>query len=310
MTEAEFAAPPPAPSEAKVRRVVQRVVFPTDDLDVVPLYAETRMDRGAAELTADMLTSSLGKSKARLTSSATTANAVVGRGPGHDPVRGGRARPPGRGDPAPPQRGHRQRPPGLLRHLLQRVPGQLLAPVDQGRIGLAAHQAGRAGHDHDLPVGGQGPQPPGRDHPGAHRRAGDHRAHADADAVHRRRLVLVRHRGRAERHHADRGRVGGAGRRRPRRGRSAWRSPSWAHPTICSTSSARSARPPRCSTYSIRSTWPTRARRRSGTTRTSPTRPRSSATGSRSSSRATWAAPAASPAAWTRRSGLARASTS
>ena len=78
MTEAEFAAPPPAASEAKVRRVVQRVVFPADDLDVVPLYAETRMDRGAAELTADMLTSSLGKSKARLTSSATTANAVVG----------------------------------------------------------------------------------------------------------------------------------------------------------------------------------------------------------------------------------------
>ena len=78
MTEAKFAAPPSAASEAKVRRVVQRVVFPTDDLDVVPLYAETRMDRGAAELTADMLTSSLGKSKARLTSSATTANAVVG----------------------------------------------------------------------------------------------------------------------------------------------------------------------------------------------------------------------------------------
>ncbi len=78
MTEAQFAATPPAASEAQVRRVVQRVVFPGDDLDVVPLYAETRMDRGAAELTADMLTSSLGKGKARLTSSATTANAIVG----------------------------------------------------------------------------------------------------------------------------------------------------------------------------------------------------------------------------------------
>jgi galactofuranosylgalactofuranosylrhamnosyl-N-acetylglucosaminyl-diphospho-decaprenol beta-1,5/1,6-galactofuranosyltransferase len=90
MTEAEFAATPAA-GEANVRRVVQRVVFPTDDLDVVPLYAETRMDRGAAELTADMLTGSLGKSKARLTSSATTANAVVGEA--QDAIRFGVAAP-------------------------------------------------------------------------------------------------------------------------------------------------------------------------------------------------------------------------
>ena len=35
-------------------RVVQRVVFPGDDLDVVPLYVETNPDRGAAELAAEL----------------------------------------------------------------------------------------------------------------------------------------------------------------------------------------------------------------------------------------------------------------
>ena len=34
--------------------MLQRVVFPGDDLDVVPLYVETKMDRGAAELAAEM----------------------------------------------------------------------------------------------------------------------------------------------------------------------------------------------------------------------------------------------------------------
>jgi galactofuranosylgalactofuranosylrhamnosyl-N-acetylglucosaminyl-diphospho-decaprenol beta-1,5/1,6-galactofuranosyltransferase len=78
MTEAQFAAAPPAASETKVRRVVQRVVFPGDDLDVVPLYAETRMDRGAAELAAEMLTTQLTGKKAAIQSSASTANAVAG----------------------------------------------------------------------------------------------------------------------------------------------------------------------------------------------------------------------------------------
>src|SRR5215470_16106109 len=35
-------------------RVVQRVVFPADDLDVIPLYVETNPDRGAAELAAEL----------------------------------------------------------------------------------------------------------------------------------------------------------------------------------------------------------------------------------------------------------------
>ena len=40
-------------------RVVQRVVFPGDDLDVVPLYVETNPDRGAAELAAELTTEEL-----------------------------------------------------------------------------------------------------------------------------------------------------------------------------------------------------------------------------------------------------------
>jgi galactofuranosylgalactofuranosylrhamnosyl-N-acetylglucosaminyl-diphospho-decaprenol beta-1,5/1,6-galactofuranosyltransferase len=42
-------------------RVLQRVVFPGGDLDVVPLYVETNTDRGAAELASEVLTESLGK---------------------------------------------------------------------------------------------------------------------------------------------------------------------------------------------------------------------------------------------------------
>ncbi|HKR70237.1 MAG TPA: glycosyltransferase [Streptosporangiaceae bacterium] len=43
------------------RRVLQRVVFPSGDLDVVPLYVETNTDRGAAELASEILTESLGE---------------------------------------------------------------------------------------------------------------------------------------------------------------------------------------------------------------------------------------------------------
>ena len=39
-----------ASDAGKTVRTLQRVVFPGDDLDVVPLYVETQMDRGAAEL--------------------------------------------------------------------------------------------------------------------------------------------------------------------------------------------------------------------------------------------------------------------
>src|ERR1700729_2771194 len=43
-------------------RVLQRVVFPGEDLDVVPLYVETNPERGAAELAAELLAESLGES--------------------------------------------------------------------------------------------------------------------------------------------------------------------------------------------------------------------------------------------------------
>src|SRR6478752_1135275 len=40
-------------------RVLQRVVFPGDDLDVIPLYVETNPERGAAELAAELATEAL-----------------------------------------------------------------------------------------------------------------------------------------------------------------------------------------------------------------------------------------------------------
>jgi hypothetical protein len=46
---------------ARGLRVLQRVVFPGDDLDVVPLYVETDPDRGAGELAAELLAESLGE---------------------------------------------------------------------------------------------------------------------------------------------------------------------------------------------------------------------------------------------------------
>jgi galactofuranosylgalactofuranosylrhamnosyl-N-acetylglucosaminyl-diphospho-decaprenol beta-1,5/1,6-galactofuranosyltransferase len=58
-------------------RVLQRVVFPGPDLDLVPLYVETNMERGAAELASELLTESLGKT-AIVPSIATPANAAAG----------------------------------------------------------------------------------------------------------------------------------------------------------------------------------------------------------------------------------------
>ena len=40
-------------------RVLQRVIFPSEDLDVVPLYVETDMERGAAELAAELANEAL-----------------------------------------------------------------------------------------------------------------------------------------------------------------------------------------------------------------------------------------------------------
>lgn len=57
-------------------RVLQRVVFPSDDLDIVPLYVETNPERGAAELAAEVATEALTGTKA--TASVPAANAAVG----------------------------------------------------------------------------------------------------------------------------------------------------------------------------------------------------------------------------------------
>ena len=59
-------------------RVLQRVVFPDGDLDVVPLYVETHMDRGAAELAAEMATEQLTGRRAPGAGSVPVANAAVG----------------------------------------------------------------------------------------------------------------------------------------------------------------------------------------------------------------------------------------
>jgi galactofuranosylgalactofuranosylrhamnosyl-N-acetylglucosaminyl-diphospho-decaprenol beta-1,5/1,6-galactofuranosyltransferase len=51
---------PVAPPAGRSLRVVQRVVFPGADLDVVPLYVETNPDRGAAELHAEQVAGARG----------------------------------------------------------------------------------------------------------------------------------------------------------------------------------------------------------------------------------------------------------
>jgi galactofuranosylgalactofuranosylrhamnosyl-N-acetylglucosaminyl-diphospho-decaprenol beta-1,5/1,6-galactofuranosyltransferase len=51
---AELTTVPRGSAPAPGLRVVQRVVFPGADLDVVPLYVETNPDRGAAELAAEV----------------------------------------------------------------------------------------------------------------------------------------------------------------------------------------------------------------------------------------------------------------
>jgi galactofuranosylgalactofuranosylrhamnosyl-N-acetylglucosaminyl-diphospho-decaprenol beta-1,5/1,6-galactofuranosyltransferase len=61
---------------ARERRVLQRVVFPGDDLDVVPLYVETKMDRGAEELAAEMAAEELTGRK--VTGGTASGSAAVG----------------------------------------------------------------------------------------------------------------------------------------------------------------------------------------------------------------------------------------
>jgi galactofuranosylgalactofuranosylrhamnosyl-N-acetylglucosaminyl-diphospho-decaprenol beta-1,5/1,6-galactofuranosyltransferase len=82
-------------------RVLQRVVFPADDFDVVPLYVETNLDRGAAELAAEMQTLAMTGSKATA-ASIPAANAAVGET--QSSIRFGADVPAGLGNEAGPRR--------------------------------------------------------------------------------------------------------------------------------------------------------------------------------------------------------------
>jgi galactofuranosylgalactofuranosylrhamnosyl-N-acetylglucosaminyl-diphospho-decaprenol beta-1,5/1,6-galactofuranosyltransferase len=63
-------------STSRTLRTLQRVVFPGEDLDVVPLYVETNLERGAGELAAEMATQALTGSKPG--GSVPVANAAAG----------------------------------------------------------------------------------------------------------------------------------------------------------------------------------------------------------------------------------------
>ena len=260
--------------------VLQRVVFPGDDLDVVPLYVETNMDRGAAELAAEQLTQSLTKAGAA-TSAAPVANALSARpSPASGSAPGCRRRrpsspaTPGRGaaPPSRPAAGSRSPPTSTPSRPATGAAGPT---VD---VGDAAAAAGRRGDDRPVPVDGQGAQPCRRDDRRRCRRAAVRRAHPAARAVHRRRLVLVRPRGRQEPGHAHRGGLGGrhaardraARPRRPGQHRHHHLQPAGlpGRPTC-----ARWARRPRSSTAPTPSTSSTRAPSGSASTPTSPTRP-------------------------------------
>jgi galactofuranosylgalactofuranosylrhamnosyl-N-acetylglucosaminyl-diphospho-decaprenol beta-1,5/1,6-galactofuranosyltransferase len=62
----------------RVQRVLQRVVFPAEDFDVVPLYVETNIDRGAAELSAEMQALALTGRRKDAASMPTASAAAVG----------------------------------------------------------------------------------------------------------------------------------------------------------------------------------------------------------------------------------------
>src|SRR5215469_16538111 len=65
------------PAETELR-VLQRVVFPGDDLDIVPLYVETNPERGAGELASELAVEAQTGKKATAVS-APVASAAVAR---------------------------------------------------------------------------------------------------------------------------------------------------------------------------------------------------------------------------------------
>ena len=83
---------PAAEAPQRVLRVLQRVVFPGDDLDVVPLYVETNMERGASELASEQLTEALiDGTTVAATATATVTNSLAGES--QDSIRFGNSLP-------------------------------------------------------------------------------------------------------------------------------------------------------------------------------------------------------------------------
>jgi galactofuranosylgalactofuranosylrhamnosyl-N-acetylglucosaminyl-diphospho-decaprenol beta-1,5/1,6-galactofuranosyltransferase len=60
------------------QRVLQRIIMPGEDLDLLPLYVETKLDRGASELASELLTETLGKTTVVHSADPTGGIAVVG----------------------------------------------------------------------------------------------------------------------------------------------------------------------------------------------------------------------------------------
>ncbi len=151
-------------------RVLQRVVFPADDLDVVPLYVETNIDRGAAELAAETQALALTGRRA-LTGALQVASAVVGEA--ESSIRFGADVP---------------------AHLVEDAGPRRSAVISPGRrVSFATYfNAFPASYWRRWTTVSSV-------------------ARAAADPVHRRRLVLVRHRGRSARDDADRGGLAGSG---------------------------------------------------------------------------------------------------
>src|SRR5262249_19945017 len=74
-------------------RVLQRVVFPGEDLDVVPLYVETNPERGAAELAAELAAEALGETQ-KAAPVVPAGSAATGETPSSIPFRPGPPHPP------------------------------------------------------------------------------------------------------------------------------------------------------------------------------------------------------------------------
>ena len=268
---------------------------PATDLDVVPLYVETNPERGAAELAAELLAEALTGERRRTRPRCrrpTRRSARRSRASGSAPTLPGL---PGRGGRPAAQRGDQRGPPGLVRHLLQRVPGQLLAPLDHGGLGDAAHPAGRRVRRSSCTA----PRPRGFSHP-----VETISVETDEPETIERTLplapfidggwywfdIVAGPRGTTliEADWAALAEPGPAGPGQPRHHHV---QPARLHAGHAAHAGRRDrgARPAR---RGLRRS--TRAPDRVPTSRTSPTRPRSSATSCRSSSRATSAAPAAS----------------